>query len=221
MGVEFRTLLIPRDNTFRPDVAGARLLIAAWRQAGFLPSADAVLRFPGRETRFDEHSDLSAPEFMLQWSIDDRRLTNVRHPLTDIVEDPEQGAYYDIRLHFSDDFIEVASELINPPLTECTCGEDLAYEPEADIFYAARIRRVCAVCGEAYRPQDHIGSYRDGITGAERELIGGANHRFAIVIDCGKHWRTRSERPPVVSGEFAEASTSALGVLLYEVGDFY
>jgi hypothetical protein len=221
MGVEFRTLLIPRDNTFRPGAETVRHLIERWRQAQFLPNLSGTMRMNDRETSFDGQSDLNTPEFILQWSVDERRLANVRHPLADVVEGQEQGAYYDIRLHFSDDFIEIASELIDPPVAQCTCGEDLGYQPETDIFYAGRIRRTCPACGGTYRPQDHVSLYRDGITGVERDLIGGANHRFAIVIDCGKHWRTRTERPPVASAEFSETSRAALGALLYEVGDFY
>lgn len=189
-------------------------------RGSFLPRTNGVLQLPDREERSEDQLDLSVPEFILKWEIEDRRLAGLTHPLADIVEGAEQGAYYDIKLHFSDDFVEIISELIDPPPSICTCGEDLLYDPEADIFYSARIRRVCPVCSEPSRPQDHAGSYRDGITGVESELIGGANHRFAIVIDCGKHWQTSTDRPPSVSPAFAEISTSTLGGLMYEVGDF-
>lgn len=221
MGVEYRVLLIPRDNTFRPEPDIVRRLLDAWREAGFLPHETGVLQFPDREESFERDSDLSVPECILSWSIEDRRAAGLIHPLADIAEDPEQGAYYDLRLHFADDFVEIASEMVDPPSTLCTCGQDLLYEAESDMFYAMRIRQTCPRCGEGSRPQEHAGIYRDPVTGEERELMGGANHRFAIVIDCGKHWRTVSGSPPSVSPRFAEISTAALGGLMYEVGDVY
>jgi hypothetical protein len=221
MGVEFRTFLIPRDNAFRPDAATARRLIAALQEAKFIPDADAVMQLADREARLDESADLSAAEFILRWSVDDRRRNGLEHPLADIVEDAGHGAYYDVRLNFADDFVEVVSESIDPLPNLCACGQDLGYDAEPDIFYAGRVRRICPSCTQPYRPQDHAATHRDGISGAEREIMGGAYHRFAIVIDCGKHWRTDGGAAPLAAAAFVSAVQLVLGQQLYEVGEFY
>lgn len=223
MGVEFRTLLIPRDNTLRPDANAVRRLLAAWREAGFLPHASGRINFPGADddAHFDEQAAFDRPEFILQWFIEDRRQARLRHPLMEMVEAPEYGASYEIKLHFADDFVETADEIIDPPPGICSCGADLAFDADDDIFYAARIRRVCSSCGEAYRPQDHVGYYQDGITGEQSELPGGATYRFAIVIDCAAHWQTSANVAPEATSAFLRLSSTALDTELYEVGDFY
>lgn len=148
----------------------------------------------------------------------------LKHPLgfTDDVE----GAYFDLELHFSDDFVSARNEMIDPVDALCDdCGQDLAYEPDVmpDTFGAGRIRRSCPKCSSPFRPQDHVVVFRDGMTGQESELKGGATYRFAIVVDCGKCWRTDAEpdAPPVATSEFLDVSSRALSVPLSGVGHFY
>lgn len=256
MGVEFTNLLIPRDNTFRPDGAAVRRLIAAWRQSNFVVApgsaaqqrmsfdgmtdyasaakTGASLQTPSEWRSFEDAYldafDALGGEFIIQWPVQNRRESGITHPLADIDETAD-SAYYDLELHFSDDFVDVQNEMIFVEEAQCSCGEDLQHDHSfddlargADIFYAGRVRRACPNCGELFRPQDHTALYTHGITGAESELPGGAMYRFAIVIDCGKCWRTISgekDAIPVARKEFIETCSAAIGAPLYQVGYFY
>ena len=255
MGVEFTNLLIPRDNTFRPDGAAVRRLIAAWRESNFVvvPGSPALRRmnFDGMtdypvaantgaslrtpsECRAFEDADLDdlsrlSNEFIIQWPVQNRLESGVAHPLADI-DETHDGAYYELELHFAEDFVNVQNEMIFMESARCSCGENLQYDLSfddlasgANIFYAGRVHRACPNCGELFRPQDQAALYTDGITGAESELQGGAMYRFAIAIDCGKCWRTSAGKDaiPVIKAEFMQTSAAAIGAPLYQVGYFY
>lgn len=249
MGVEYKYLLIPRDNTHRPDIEAVKRLIAAWRDSSFAlrpgsPEQVAVHQTISAKTQvhavatgaslhtasgwrsFDDGDigDVAAGELILQWPVPRAQPSQVRNPFG--LVDEEDGTYFDLELHFSEDFVQVGGEMIDPMDARCSrCGEDLEYWTDmavADIFYASRIRRVCPACQTAFRPQDRVVTYRDGMTGAERDLTGGATYRFAIVIDCGKCWRTEDsgDVEPTLSAEFFSVCSEALGIPLYGVGYF-
>lgn len=250
MGVEYRYLLIPRDNTHRPDTEAVERLIRAWRDSNFAvrrgsPEQAAILKTISSKTQahavatgaslhtaagwrsFDDGNieEAAAGELILQWPVPRAQPSTVRNPFG--LVDEEDGTYFDLELHFSDDFVQVANEMIDPMDAGCSkCGKDLEYWPEIgvpDIFHSGRIQRTCPACGANFRPQDRVVVFRDGITGDESELRGGATYRFAIVIDCGKCWRTETsgDGEPVLEAEFLSVCETALGVPLYGVGHFY
>lgn len=249
MGVEYRYLLIPRDNQYRPDVEVVRRLIETWRANNFAACPGtpqhAAMNFHTHSTTYahaavtgasictaegwrsfedDRLGVVSKGELILQWPVTNTLEARLKNPLG--LVDEVEGTYFNLELHFSDDFVSHSTEMIDPPDARCSnCRKDLEYWPDADadIFYAGRIRQVCPACSMSFRPQDHAIAYRDGITGEEGELKGGATYRFAIVIDCGKSWRTdgSDEVAPVATSEFLEVSSRALGIPLYGVGYFY
>lgn len=247
MGVEYRFLLIPRDNTHRPGLDAIQRLIAAWRdngiavrpgspehqaisanqmtatQAHAVETGASIRTASGWRSFHDaDIGDTATGELILQWPVSRTEAGGVKNPFG--LED-EDGTYFDLELHFADDFVQVANETIDPMDTACSkCGKDLEYWPEGeDIFYAGRIRQACPKCATAFHPQDRVAVYRDGETGEESDLEGGATYRFAIVIDCGKCWQTETSGggAPTLSAEFLAVATSALGVPLYGVGHFY
>jgi len=77
------------------------------------------------------------------------------------------------------------------------------------------------------RPQDHTATLRDGASGTEARVTGGAVSRFAIVINCGKAFAIERDgatgTPMAVRAlpRFVQLCEGALDVELYEVGDFY
>lgn len=250
MGIEYRHLLIPRDNTWRPDAPVIARLIEAWRKNRFAViqgSPDHLrMNYQTGSTRYTHAADtgvslhnrngwrpfadadisaLQTGETILQWPVTNTLDTGLRHPLG--LSDEVEGTYFDLELHLSDDFVDYGDAGIDPIDTKCACGEELAYslwpDHEADIFYSGRVRRVCQSCGAAFRPQDRPVVCRDGLTGVESELMGGAVYRFAIVVDCGKCWRTTSDFPDTpltATEEFVAVSSEALNTSLYQLGSW-
>jgi hypothetical protein len=176
-----------------------------------------------------------SPEILLAWPIPDIKALGLRYPLraTPDMGDPNSGPYLDLRIEIADDYVDRASERIEPIATTlCRCGSELSYDPTDDdqIFYAGRIKRRCPSCGVEFRPQDHATIRRDCATGVESTLMGGAVSRFAIVIDCGKAFEFEKTAAPDGSvkemearatPEFLAVCESALGIELYEVGEGY
>lgn len=250
MGVEYRYYLIPRDNTYRPSPEAVGRLIEAWRdskfavrpgspehtaldyESGSINYAHAATTGASLHTsqgwRGFSDTDIGRVgngELVLQWPVTRTVEREVRHPLGLI--DEEDGVYFDLELHFSDDFVEVCSEVIDPMDTGCSeCDEPLGYSLDVgkpDVFRSSRIRRTCPKCKTEFRPQDRTATYHDGMTCDESDLQGGATYRFAIVIDCGKCWQTETsgDVAPAATEEFVSVSSKALGIPLYGVGDFY
>lgn len=248
MGVEYRYLLIPRDNMHRPNAEAVMQLIEAWRDNGYAVRGGtpqhAAMNFHTHSTTYANAAATGASirtaqgwrsfedphigvvdqgELILQWPVTNTLDCGLKNPLG--LVDEVEGTYFDLELHFSEDFVSDCNEMIDPMDTLCgSCGQDLEYWPDSkpDIFYAGRIRHVCPRCGTPFRPQDRAAVFRDGMTGEESELKGGAAYRFAIAVDCGKCWRTdaRADAAPVATDEFLEVSMKALGVPLYGVGYF-
>lgn len=173
----------------------------------------------------DAHIDLvDQGDLIIQWPVTNTLDCGLKNPLG--LVDKVEGTYFDLELHFADDFVSDCNEMIDPMDALCdSCGRDLEYWPDAspDIFGAGRVHRVCPSCSTPFRPQDRVAVFRDGMTGEEGALKGGATYRFAIVADCGKCWRTdaKADAPPRATSEFLEVSTNALRVPLYSVGYFY
>jgi hypothetical protein len=247
VGVEYRHYLIPRDNTFRPELAVVLKLVEAWREAGFVakPGAaalataqfgtrraeaharqtGALVRTARSEEPFKDHDVLRRDEVIVEWPVHDRIAMGVTHPLanSETLEAGGDGAYYDLAVHLAEDFINASSDVVSLEVTDCSCGEKLEYwlGEAKDIFHASRIHRLCPRCGIAFRPQDHRAYYVSGLTGEPLELMGGAAYRFAIVVDCGKCWDHGASQLPRGTRAFVDVCENVLGGELYQVSDFY
>jgi hypothetical protein len=226
LGVEFQAVLIPRDNTVRPDGAAVLRLIAALRQAHFLAGAPSMrtkpLKSSGKQVQDLDIAALESGEFIAWWSVNDHLKEALTHPIAPEPRFDDEGGYYELELRFSDDLVAAANESVDPLDAACTCGNALEYWPQGDddLYYAARIRRTCPSCSRAFRPQDKETTIRDGITGAESPIMGGLTYRFAVVIDCGKSWPQDSDSMPRITAEFRRTCEAALGLRMYEVSYF-
>lgn len=228
MGVEFRLFLIPRDSAARPDSAAISRLLASLRREHFVEGQLTRRTKPtndGNKPILDaDFAALGAGEALAFFNVSDHVALGLRHPLVSPYTDEDGGSYYDLELRLSDDFITNGNEYIDPIDENCRCGEALGYQPEHqdDLFYSSRIRRTCPRCGEPYRPQDRPVTLRNPMTGEDKPpLSGGLTYRFAIVVDCGKSLPVETDAEPTFTAEFRQACEEALGVRLYEVGEFY
>lgn len=195
MGVEYIHFLVPETRTHRPDDAAAGRLVEALRAGRWIPAGESGA---------------------MRWEIDDDRTAGLRYPFVGELETYD-ARYYTIELRRSDDFVYHASECVDPfDDTTCTCGEELSYDTDDD----QRIYAKCPACGETVDPAVWSAVVRDGLTGAERAVAGGATHRFALVVDCGKSlpWRRRTGS---LDPELVATCERSLGCRLIEIGDYY
>jgi hypothetical protein len=121
----------------------------------------------------------------------------------------------------SGEYVQHVSELIDPINATCECGEDLEYYPEDDIFYSSRIRNPCPQCARPFDPSAIEVVVRDGWTGDESQVRGGAIYRFAITIDCHKCIPERKSVPIRANPAFIELCERQFGESFYEVADVY
>jgi hypothetical protein len=232
MGIEVQRYLIPRPNTFRPDLDAVLALVEALRAGGWMPLADtcdyarvaeARGSVPGAPTmlvRNHAESDL-----LLGWSLGPLSTSTLRLPLDPPpFDDPRTGTdwYYDLQLHLGREFVYLTSETIDPfdPPPRCTRGHALELESEFGDrpFFAPRLATRCATCGETFDPTRLLATGRDGWTGDPVQLQGGATYRFAIMIDCGKYFpgvKRMSFHP-----EFKALVEDTLANPFYEIENF-
>ncbi|MGH1352816.1 MAG: hypothetical protein ACRBBN_18725 [Methyloligellaceae bacterium] len=246
MGLEYQHFLIPKDNSFRPSEQQVESLLAEWLKHGYLdrscPAKYEVKKHHSPDFKMlkEENGTLPAKvknmldrkELLLRWEITFDENEILHYPLNSLPDHHPKETYYDLVLHFSDDFLYQCSEVINPfESTQCKCGVELEYypEPEIDMFNSARIRRKCE-CGEMFKPQDHITLVRSGFgigEGDQIKLAGGCTYRFAIVIDCQKCLPfTRSphkKRDAFIRAtrNFVSICENALDMELTDISDFY
>ena len=222
MGVEYRQVLVPRDNTVRPDPDTLRRLLAALRANAFI-SDELIVRTAEAEddATISSLSLSSRGECILSWRVEDHVAEKLNYPLTPEFKADDHGGYYDFELLLSDDFVAEDGESIDPISTNCVCGHDLAYEPDEDIFYAGRIRRVCPQCRASYRPQDHETIIRDGFTGEESHIAGGLTYRFAISINCGKCWDQNATKNPTTDRSLLALCEEIVGAQFYSINLFW
>ena len=222
MGVEYRQVLVPRDNTVRPDPDTLRRLLAALRANAFISDGLTIRTAEAEDEATISNLSLRADgELILIWRVEDHLAEKLNYPLTPEFKADGFGGYYDFELLLSDDFVAEDGELIDPISTVCVCGHDLAYEPDEDIFYAGRIRRVCPICVTAYRPQDHETIIRDGFTGEESAIAGGLTYRFAISINCGKCWDQNATKNPAADQSLLALCEEVVGVKFCSINLFW
>lgn len=237
MGVEFKSLLIPRDNTFRPSIGQAVDLIAAWTDGGYvLPNASCEIRSQDglaseiQPLAVSSLAHMQAKDFFLDWEIQGEAAVRLLYPLSQRPEFDDEDIspddiYWNLRLHFSEDFVEETSEQVGPLDASCVCGENLYYDLEGDIFYSGRIKRLCPQCTDIFRPQDQAVTTVHPFTGEHGELVGGAAYRFAIKINCNRCWspletEDGEEEVPRFSDAFVALCSQTLQAPIYEVSYF-
>jgi hypothetical protein len=227
MGVEFCAVLIPRDNTIRPDAAAILRLMTALREnhfaAGVLSVRTEPLKRTAKQIDDAELAHRQPGDFIAYWSVRDHIEEALTHPVSPEPLFDDEGSYYELEMHFSDDFVAMANECVDPIDERCECKNPLGYWPnlDDDVFTSGRIKRTCPRCERAFRPQDKEVIIHDGITGEEGKVMGGLTYRFAIAIDCGKSWPQESEQTPTLTPEFKRTCEGALGIPMYEVSYFY
>jgi hypothetical protein len=132
-------------------------------------------------------------EMILCWPVQNLAKSALHYPLSENPWDPCE-TYYDIELHFSPDYVYHVSENIDPfaksPVCE-QCGQELEYWPQdgigaGGIFYSSRLHVRCPRCAAPFDVAKLPAVVRDGRTGHEDIVKGGACYRFAIVVDFGK-----------------------------------
>lgn len=140
----------------------------------------------------------------------------------------DESGYHDVVIHASRDFVHHASESMDPIDTLCTCGQDLAYQPDPynlDVWLAIRheerIRARCPRCASPFNPSQRRSSRRDSGTGKPLPpLAGGGAYRFALLVDCGKGW-PRDCGPIAIAPAFLDTCATTLGARLVDFGEFY
>ncbi len=151
--------------------------------------------------------------------------SGLRYPLSENQWDPSE-TYYDIELHFSPDYVYHVSEIIDPfakpPICE-QCGEALEYWPPdaigaGGIFYSSRLHLRCPRCDTPFHVAKLPAVVRDGRTGHEDMVNGGACYRFAIVVDCGKCIPANEVK---IAPALKTLCKTTLGGDFYELGDYY
>jgi hypothetical protein len=251
MGVEARLFLIPRGQVARPSPSklGAlvrRLVAGQWivepTRASSRPTPDWTRDAPQAATTgafcfsgtrhhalpFDvaradaAFAALAPKDAMICWPVFDHRVAPpLRYPLE--VAPPSDGAYYDLQLWLSDDYIYVASECVDPfDDAACACGESLERDPEAhgrSLFDQSRLARVCSKCGAEHDVRRRSAIVRDGWTGDERPVKGGAAFTCALVIDVGKC--IPQDAGFGAHPELLAALAETLGGPVVQVFDFY
>lgn len=166
---------------------------------------------------------ISSTGAIVIWSFNDYLKLGTRYPL-DMLPEPAWRPSYQISISFSDDYQYVdATDGLGKALNMiCKCGAELGYQPEAILDTETRVRRVCAKCATAFRPQDQLIDLFDGFTGAKYAVPGGICFRFAICIDCGKEipHESNGEAPREAKAAklFLETCRNALSTDLYDVG---
>jgi hypothetical protein len=174
-----------------------------------------------------------AKDLILCWPVENLRDAGLCYPLTVCDHRPED-TYYDLQMHFCRDYVYHTSELIDPVAEQLACSkcrDDLSFWPEespaphslaggkaTDIFYSQRIRLICPHCGEKFDLSKLSATVRDGWTGNESRIHGGASYRFAILVDCGKCIPSKSGRI-AFHRDFVSVCQQGLGCGFYEVSD--
>jgi hypothetical protein len=149
---------------------------------------------------------------------------------TQVMVEGGYSFFHRLSIETSDDFINPETDPYGSAEGDarqvtpiCDCGSNLEYNAMS-LVTDARIRRICPMCGIAFRPQDQIAEIVDGSTGAKTPQPGGLCNRFGIILDFGKELPLYLPDPkrglvditPKVTDIFWETCRSALGIELNE-----
>jgi hypothetical protein len=142
----------------------------------------------------DWFDDADGLDVVLQWPIHpgDRfrwGTDSLRYPLTRL-DDVAAPASLDFEIHCADDIVYPIAKGIGSLDAACRCGEDLAFEWDADEVIspfgsAAGIYTECEECSRTFDPTQREASVLDPFSRTRSPVRGGAAYRFALFVDCG------------------------------------
>jgi hypothetical protein len=171
-GLAVRTV----DNTFGQD-ARAKLVASTEPQPQDL-TAD-WLEAPQRD------------ELRLVWPVDIEEGT-LQFPLSlgPPKGEPGERIRYDLEVQLSSDYVYPVARNIGPIPTDCSCGEDLAFEWDEDELVPAftessGIFATCEACCRTFEPGAGSATLTRPFDGLSSEVRGGAAYRFAL------KWKSR------------------------------
>jgi hypothetical protein len=197
MGVEYTHYLFPVPRTFLPSEAQTEQFVARLRAMRYLPEETPPWHAGAL------HIDVS-----------DWEAADLQYPLTPAC----RPGYFTFVIYRHEDYLCVASETIDPfdDALVCQCGAALEYDAGE---INGRVRSTCPDCSSTFTPPFSEVTVRNGWTGEDRRVRGGALARFAVAIECGK------AIPPVEDGVIAAASPllevmrNHFGVEFDQIGD--
>jgi hypothetical protein len=177
MGVYYTHYLFPVPRTFLPSEAQTQAFVADLRARRFLP---------------DETPSWNAG--VLRIDVSDWETAHLSYPLTPAC----RPGYFELVIYRLEDYLYVTSETIDPfdDSLVCRCGASLEYDAGE---INPRVRSTCPSCKDTFTPPSSPVIVRNGWTGEERRVRGGALARFALAIECGK------AIPPVEDGDITAA----------------
>jgi hypothetical protein len=207
MGTEYERWLIARGNVFSPSAESIIKLVDKLQAEKWIASLDAGHARKSVDNTFgdDEKAKLAASREPLpatlsrDWfdhpSREDVRLvwsTDAAEPATKypLSLRPEGRLAYSFEIHRSFEFVYPTSKQIEAIDTVCRCGEDLAFEWDADEVVppfgaASGIFAECEECSRVFDPAKVSAVVKNPFDGKEEEIFGGAAYRFALKIACG------------------------------------
>lgn len=194
------------ENRFGKDVAKQ---LAASTEAQPAPMTADWLDDPERE------------ELRLVWPVTGADAIPVKYPLT---HRPEGDVYWSLELHRAPEYICPISETIGSISTTCACGEDLDFEwDEEEVVPAFRastgIFAECDECSRTFDPAKSSAKVENPFDGTSERLPGGATHRFALKVDCGKCFVADGKL--AFAPELVALVEKEFGRSFYEVGALY
>jgi hypothetical protein len=166
----------------------------------------------------------------LTWEIVGPREPELRYPMmpVDRVSEtlPSNEIYYSVVLEWSANYVYRVSGCVEPfESTHCSCGNELVFAGDEEekirgrnLFQVDMIRAICPRCGRSIDVSDWPAVVRDGMTGNEAEVPGGATSRFALVIDCDKAYPSDSAMH--LDPDLAALFCTTFGCDGREIGDF-
>jgi hypothetical protein len=220
MGVDYLVWIIPKQRSFRPTADQLSGLANALRDGCWCPKTDAPGQrsgfselLPGdsvagkKPTRTQGFASEpftpswvefhSEHELVLDWHVQNQKEAGVQYPFV-FDPYPDSGStYFYVRLILGHEYFYWIGENVTPfddADTRCVCGEQLAYWTGwAHGVGSQRIHYVCPKCGRGFDPSGKTCQILDGWTGVPAPLLGGLAFRFALVVDCHKHWPHEEE----------------------------
>jgi hypothetical protein len=214
LGLEHRYYLIPRPNSFSPEMEQVQLFCEQAKREW--------LKYPGWVAKADEKTILRRESIAT---------ANVTTILSELWRSGIRmswpflqrsgGAQYDLEIHISSqDYIYHTSESIASfgKSVDCRqCSTRLDHGPLTDIFMEARIHAICPKCGTFFDPSEWPATYTDGWTGAKQMLLGGATYRFALMIN---NMPEEEQENFKVDSQFRDLSKRVFGCNFYDFADF-
>lgn len=129
-------------------------------------------------------------EVRLVWPVDADDPSLVKYPLT---HRPDGAITWALELHRAPEYVYPVAAGIGPLPTECRCSEDLSFEWDEEEVVAAFERSTgifaeCDECSRTFDPSKGSATIENPFDRTKDTVPGGAAYRFALKVDCGKHY---------------------------------